>query len=158
MKKSAASRRRRQQTRVTFSKAEMLQNEIRRLRSAIAIEFSAGAGSQRSTASGINAGIGDISEEYVPELLALKSRVPVYDRMANDPWIRGQLRGIGMTLVSGVRWNVIGGTQEQQDLLGANILRQGPPKWWASTSWYDRLHETLGMLIHGFAAFALTRA
>lgn len=130
----------------------LLNQEIAHLRGQIAIELAA-----RSNASGMNISLGDINEEYVPELKSIKGRMKVYERMANDPWIRGQLRGIGMTLISGVRWKMDGGTQEQKDLVGANLLRQGPPKWWCSTSFYDRLHETLGMLIYGFAMFALTR-
>src|SRR5712671_2435076 len=121
--KSAASRVRREQVRTHLTKEEMVQNEIRSLRSQIAIEFAGLASSQRSTASGINATLGNINEEYVPELMTMKNRASVYDRMANDPWVRGQLRGIGMTLVSGVRWNTVGGTQQQRDLVGANILR-----------------------------------
>lgn len=153
-------------TRERMTRDDIIQNEIRSLRTQIAVELS----SQRTLASGVDpfgpttfasgqtGSLGRINEEYVPELKGTHQRIQVFDRMVNDPHVRGQIRSIAMTLVSGVRWQVEDGTQEQQDLVGANILRMGPPKWWASSSFYDRLNEGLGMLVHGFSAFALTRA
>lgn len=133
---------------------ELIGEEIRALKSQIALEIS-----QRNSgfSGGLNISLGDIQEEYVAELQPLKQRTRIFERMINDPHVRGQLRGIAMTLISGVRWKVDGGTQQQRDLLGANILRDGPPKWWATTSWYDRLYESLGMMIYGFALFGITR-
>lgn len=135
-----------------LSREEMVANEVRRLRGEIGIELA-----KRSAASGMNVSLGDIDEEYNPELKTIRGRTSQYERMINDPFVRGQLRNIEMTLVSGVRWNMVDGTQEQQDLVGGNILRQGPPKYWCQQSWYDFLHEGLGMLIYGWSMFGLTR-
>lgn len=141
-------------TRVRLAKREQAlayRREILALRSQIGEELA------RGTASGINVNLGDIDEEYVPELKQIKGRMSIYDRMVNDPIVRGQLTAITMTLISGVRWKVEGGTSEMQDLVAANLLRQGPKKFWCSTSWNDRLFETLGCLVYGFALFAKTR-
>lgn len=134
------------------SRAEMVAHEVRRLRGEIGIELA-----RRSAASGVNVALGDIDEEYNTELKTIRGRTGQYERMINDSFVRGQLRNIEMTLVSGVRWNVVDGTQEQQDLVGGNILRQGPPKYWCQQSWYDFMHEALGMLIYGWSMFGLTR-
>lgn len=107
--------------------------------------------------SGLNLRLGDIDEEYVPELKNLRSRVSVFDRMVNDPHVHGQLRAIWMTMVSGVRWKVEGGTAEMRDLVSANLLNEGPENLWCSSSWIDRLYESLGMLVYGFSLFGKSR-
>jgi len=112
--------------------------------------------SRRVLGSGINVHLGDIDEEYVPDLKTLRGRLRVFDRMANDPLVRGQLRAIGMTLVSGVRWKVEGGTPEGRSLIESNLLRKGSPRYWMATSWLDFLHEAMGCLIHGFSPFGVT--
>lgn len=134
-------------------KAELLRNEITSLRAQVADEIA-----KRRHASGINLMLGDIDEEYVPELRSLRSRTRVFERMANDPQVRGQLRAITMTMMSGVRWKVVGGTNEMRSLVEANLLRKGPRKFWCSSSWLDFLNEAMGCLIYGFAMFGKTRA
>lgn len=132
--------------------ATMIHEEIISLRRQVADEYGA------RFASGLNIHLGDIDEEYVPELKTLHSRSRILERMANDPHVRGQLRAILMTLVSGVRWKVEGGTQEQRELVASNLLGQGDPKFWCAKSWLDFLIESMGMLIYGFSAFAKTRS
>src|SRR5260221_14043347 len=80
---------------------ELISEEIRTLKSQIALEIS-----QRNSgfSGGLNISLGDIQEEYVTELQPLRQRTKLFERMANDPYVRGQLRGIAMTLISGVRW------------------------------------------------------
>jgi len=128
-----------------------LQREIAELRSQVGAEIN------NLTSAGIKVRLGDIDEEYVPELKTIKGRMAIYDRMVNDPVVRGQLTAITMTLISGVRWKVVGGNSKVRDLVGANLLREGPKKYWCSTSWNDRLYEALGCLVYGFAMFAKTR-
>lgn len=109
-------------------------------------------------ASGLRVNLGDIDEEYVPELRSLRSRSRILERMSNDPIVRSQLRTICMTLISGVRWKVVGGKEEHRKLVEANLLRLGPRRFWCSTSWIERLYEILGCLVYGFSIFAKTRA
>ncbi len=130
----------------------MVNSDIASLRSQVAEEI---AKSQFS--AGMNVTLGDIDEEYVPDLKSLRNRTRIFERMANDPIIRGQLRAIYMTLTSGVRWKVEGGSQEQQDLVASNLLRQGDRHLWMASSWLDFLHECLGVLIYGFSLFGKTR-
>lgn len=129
----------------------MMQQEIASLRSQVGRELS-------RFSSGLNVNLGDINEEYVPELKSIRGRSAIYERMQNDPRVGGQLRAIFMTMASGIRWKVVGGKPELRDLVAANLLRQGPRKFWCQTSWYDRLYESLGMLTYGFSLFGKTRA
>lgn len=131
---------------------DRLRREILSLRSQVGQELSR----QVFGASGINLSPHTIQEEYVPELFTLHGRLPILERMANDPLVRGQLNAIAAAIISGVRPKIEGGTQEQKDLLAANLLREGDRRLWCSTSWIDRLYETLGCLIHGFALFGKT--
>jgi hypothetical protein len=130
-------------------KAERLNREIMNLRSQVGVEM----GRSVFGGSGIKLNLHTIQEEYVPELFTLHGRLPILERMANDPVVRGQLNVISSALISGVRWKVEGGTAEQQDLLAANLLREGDRALWCLTSWTERLYEMLGCLIHGFAMF-----
>ncbi len=128
-----------------------LQREVVSLRSQVAQELS-----RNRHSAGIQMRLGDIDEEYVPELKPIKSRMRVFDRMANDPQVRGQLRAITMTLISGVRWKTEGGTPEGRELIESNILRRGPRKFWMATSWLNFLFENMGCLVHGFAPFGVS--
>ena len=130
----------------------MIQREILNLRGQVASEIA-----KSKHAAGINLHLGDIDEEYVPDLKTLKSRTRVFERMANDPQVRGQLRAITMTIASSVVFKASGGTQARRDLLAANILNDGPRKLWCSSSWLDRLYESFGCLIYGFTLFGKTR-
>ena len=134
-------------------RAERLRSEIMSLRRQVGQEL----GRSAFGASGISLSMHTIQEEYVPELHTLQGRLPILERMANDPAVRGQLNAIFAALISGVRWKVEGGTQEQRDLVAANLLREGDRNLWCLTSWSDRLYETLGCLIHGFAMFGKQR-
>lgn len=129
-----------------------INREIIALRREVGIEL----GRSSFGASGINLSPHAIQEEYVPELFTLHGRLPILERMANDPAVRGQLNAIYSALISGVRWKVEGGEPEQKDLVAANLLREGDPALWCLTSWNDRLFETLGCLIHGFSIFGKT--
>ena len=104
-------------------------------------------------ASGLRVNLGDIDEEYVPELKSLASRTRILERMGNDPIVSSQLRRIWTTIISGVRWSVEGGKKEHQDLIKANLLRQGPRGLWNSSCWEDFLFEVMGCLLYGFALF-----
>jgi hypothetical protein len=108
-------------------------------------------------ASGISLSLSDIDEEYVSELKNFKDRIAIYDRMMNDPVVSGTVRAVFNTMISGVRWSVEGGPAEMRDLIAANLLRQGPQRYWCSTSWTQRLYETLCCLIYGVTLFAKTR-
>ena len=108
-------------------------------------------------ASGIKVNLGDIAEEYVPELQSFRARIDIYDRMMNDPVVSGTVRAVFNTMLSGVRWSVEGGPAEMRDLVAANLLRQGPKSLWCSTSWMQRLYETMCCLIYGVSLFAKTR-
>lgn len=136
----------------TRARNEKIHQEILKLRREVGVEL----GRSVFGASGINLSPHTIQEEYVPELFTLHGRLPILERMANDPLIRGQLNAIYAALISGVRWKVEGGDSEQQDLVAANLLRDGDPSLWCLTSWDDRLFEALGCLIHGFAIFGKT--
>ena len=57
-----------------------LQREVASLRAQVAQELG-----DKSHVSGINLQIGDIDEEYVPDLKTISSRMRIFDRMANDP-------------------------------------------------------------------------
>jgi hypothetical protein len=131
---------------------DALSREIASLRAQVANEVS-----RARFSAGANIQLGDIDEEYVPNLRTLKGRISIYERMVNDPQVRGQLRAITMTLVSGVSWNVVGGTSQMRDLVYANLLRQGPKDLWCSTSWIDFLYESMGCLSYGFSLFGKTR-
>lgn len=132
------------------ARERMIEREIVNLRSDIGRELA-------KHASGINLRLGDISEEYVPELQGLHSRVSVYERMANDPNVSGQLRAIWLTIISGVRWNAVGGKESLRQKIAANLLRQGPRKFWCAISWNDFLYQALAMLVYGFSMFAKSR-
>src|SRR5206468_4099256 len=132
--------------------AVALQNEIKTLRDQIGTEIGRQFG-----ASGLNVTLGTITEEYVPELSTHSASSAAYERMSNDPIVRGQIRAIYSTIASSVRWRVVDGTPEMQDIVGSNLLRQGPRRLWCSTSWADRMYEMLGMLVYGFASFMKTR-
>jgi len=106
----------------------------------------------------MNLQLGDINEEYVPDLKTLANRIRIFERMSNDPQVRGQLRAVTMTMVSGVRWKVEGGdTQEMRDLVESNLIGTGDPSLACSSSWLDFLFESLGCLIYGFSLFGVTR-
>ena len=129
-----------------------IEREILSLRSQIGTSLN-----QLHGASGIKVSLGDIQEEYVPELQSFRGRIAIYDRMMNDPVVSGIVRAVFNTMLSGVRWSVEGGTSEMRDLVAANLLRQGPQKYWCSTSWTQRLYETMCCLIYGVSLFAKTR-
>ncbi len=131
-------------------KDKMLEREIVSLRQQVGRELT------RVMSSGISLSLGDITEEYVTELKTLRSRIAVYDRMANDPNIAGQLRAIWMTIISGVRWKMVGGREELRVKCAANFLRQGPRKYWCARSWNEIQYDCLGMLTYGFSLFGKT--
>lgn len=120
----------------------------------------AGQMSRRNVSAGINLSLGDIGEEYQPNLRSIRDRMATFDRMRNDPGIRGQLRAIDMTLISGVRWSVKGGPKWAQELVKANLLRapKSQRKWWSSSSWINLLYEILGFLDYGFSPFHVSWA
>src|SRR6267143_586224 len=102
-KKSAASKSRALIQYPQITKAEIVQREIRQLRAQISMELASYASSdQRSTAAGQGGTLGIIDEERVPELKSGHGRIGVFDQMVYDPHVRGQLRQISMTLISGV--------------------------------------------------------
>lgn len=142
----------RQRVRTTSPSA--LREEVLSLREKVGREL------VRKHTSGIAVTLGDISEEYVQDLRTIVDRMKVYDRMRNDPQVRGQLRAVQMTLISGVRWSVKGGNEERRKRIEANLLRKkgSPSKWWCSTSWYNFLYEALGAMDYGFSPFALSWA
>ena len=133
---------------------EDLRHEIASLRAQVAIELS---GVQKY-ASGINIQLGDIDEEYVPNLKTIRNRMQTFDRMANDPGVRAQLRAIQMTALSGIQAKAVGGSARCRKLLENNLLRKGPRKFWMATSWLDFLYEAMGCLVHGFAPFGVSWA
>lgn len=106
--------------------------------------------------SGLKINLQKLEEEYVPSLARLDQRVDLFDRMANDPAIKKQLRVNILPLISNVRWKVEGGSTEAQDLLAANLLREGDRRLWCDTSWNHRLFEHLQCLKYGFAAHGKT--
>src|SRR3989304_9214864 len=67
-------------------------------------------------ASGLRVNLGDIDEEYVPELKSLASRSRILERMANDPIVSSQLRRLWTTMISGVRWTVEGGKEGDREV------------------------------------------
>jgi hypothetical protein len=145
----ATARKRSRKTRPSLAD-QMLDNEITSLRQQVGRELT------RAMSSGISLSLGDITEEYVTELKTLRSRIAIYDRMANDPNIAGQLRAIWMTIVSGVRWKMVGGREELRVKCAANFLRQGPRKYWCARSWNETLYNSLSMLPYGFSLFGKT--
>jgi hypothetical protein len=106
--------------------------------------------------SGLHVNLRKIEEEYVPGLTRLNERVDLFEKMANDPAIKKQLRLNILPLISNVRWKVEGGTQESQDLVRANLLREGDSRFWCDTSWKQRLFEHLQCLKYGFSAHGKT--
>jgi hypothetical protein len=70
--------------------------------------------------------------------------------------VASQLQANTLPLVSAVRWGVEGGSTQQQELLAANLLRQGDPALWCETSWLQRLNESMRQYKYGFAAFGKT--
>lgn len=150
---AANARRARAAKRATSPSVELVDQSIQRdiiaLRSQVASEIN-----KRRFTSGIQLYTGDIDEEYVSNLKTLSARTRVFERMSNDPHIRGQLRAIYMTLISGVRWKADGGTSRARALVEANLLRKGPRALWCATSWLQFLYEALGCLIYGFSIFA----
>lgn len=132
---------------------EMIRKEIVSLRSQVGAEMT-----KARISAGSNLRLGDVDEEYVPDLRSLAGRIRVFERMANDPNVRGQLRAITMTLISGMRFKIVGGDPKIRDLVAANLLREGARKFWCSQSWINLVMEMLGCLIYGFAAFHKSRA
>src|SRR3990170_408076 len=100
-------------------------------------------------ASGMNLNLGDIQEENVPELKTLSGRTEIYDRMGNDAAVYAQVNTVVMSIISGVRWSVEGGKKEHQDFVRANILREGPRKYWMGRSLVDFLGEGCRLLPFG---------
>jgi hypothetical protein len=103
--------------------------------------------------SGLDIDLQRINEEYVPALKSWPQRIAMYQRMGNDGKISAMLRANQLPLISAVRWGVEGGSDEQQMLLKSNILRQGNPRYWCSTSWTQRIFECLQSLQYGIALF-----
>src|SRR5438445_4818223 len=97
-----------------------LQQEIKHLRDQIGQTINTMYG-----ASGLHVTQGTIDEEYVPELKIHSGRAAIFEQMANDPIVRGQLRAISATLLSGVRWRIEDGDKDLREIISANILRQG---------------------------------
>lgn len=129
------------------SRMTSLDNEITRLQEKASGGF----------VSGLNTNLQRIDEEYVPALKILKDKLTLYEKMRNDASIKEQERGNIYPLISAVRWTVKGGNAESRDLIAANLLRQGPRKFWCSTSWQQRLYEKLLCLVYGFSAFGRVR-
>ena len=127
---------------------EAERREILALRSELGVALGKNFG-----ASGMNLNLGDIQEENVPELKTLSGRTEIYDRMGNDAAVYAQVNTVVMSIISGVRWSVEGGKKEHQDFVRANILREGPRKYWMARSWIDFMGEVCSSLDYGFALF-----
>lgn len=149
MAATAKRTRRKPETAVVRGVPMDLKQEIASLRGQVASELAA------RNVSGVKMYLGDIAEEQAPNLKSLHTRIDTLDRMANDPQVRGQLRAITMTMLSGIRWKVVGGSARARALVEANLLRKGPRRHWMATSFLDFLFEQMGCLIHGFSAFGV---
>lgn len=154
---TAAGARKGWRNRATAEHAKAVKKHTKALeRIALATAEQTASAGKSAYFSGLNLNLRKIEEEYVPSLARLNERVDLFDKMANDPAIKKQLRLNVLPLISNVRWKVEGGTQESRDLVSSNLLRQGDRKFWCDSSWKQRLFEHLQCLKYGFSAHGKT--
>jgi hypothetical protein len=120
----------------TRQKREIQREDIRRM----VAELNAG----KEFVWGGNISLQRLDEDYNPAFKNLPKKIDLYDKMVgSDAKVASQLQANTLPLVSAVRWGVEGGSTQQQELLAANLLRQGDPALWCETSWLQRLNESM---------------
>src|SRR3990172_8037726 len=97
-------------------------------------------------------------DEYLTEFQQ-SALVHTVNRMRNDPDINSVLSAHLYALLK-AKWSIESVSDKARDKeiaerVSANLLLQGPKKWYGATSWRQRLTEILENLSIGFSAFGL---